>query len=346
LAPAGRRILIAAPISPGVVGGAERLTEALDQALRRAGHRVERLELPLELRPRRRALEQALWWRLQTPDADFDCVLVTKFPAYALRHPRKVVWLYHQLREIYDLWGTTHSAWSEVPEERVVRAAIQAIDRRALGECARRFAISRTVALRLQRWSGLDAEVLHPPLLLEQDPRCEAYEDFFLLAGRLERAKRIDLALEALARMRHPAPALIAGRGPEAERLQALAAELGLGDRVRFAGFVSETELRELYARCRAVLAVPLQEDFGLVAAEALAARKPVVTCADSGGVLELVEDGVSGLVAAADPGALGAALDRLAGEPELAARLGAAGERRARASTWERVLARLLDPI
>jgi glycosyltransferase involved in cell wall biosynthesis len=326
------------------VGGAERLTEALDLALRRAGHQVERRELALELRPRRRAIEQALWWRVQDlENGNFDCIVVTKFPAYALRHRRKVVWLYHQLREVYDLWGTTYSAWSEEPEERAVRDAIQTLDRRALGECAARFAISGTVAQRLRRWTGLDAEVLHPPLLLAQDPRCVAYEDFFLLAGRLERAKRIDLALEALARMRHPAPVVVAGRGPEAERLKARAAALGLAERVCFAGFVGEEELGDLYARCRGVLAVPLEEDFGLVAAEALAARKPVVTCSDSGGLLELVEDGRSGFVVDPEPESLAAALDRLAAAPGLAARLGEVGEQKARASTWDLVLARLL---
>jgi glycosyltransferase involved in cell wall biosynthesis len=73
---------------------------------------------------------------------------------------------------------------------------------------------------------------------------------------------------------------------------------------------------------------------------------KPVITAADSGGPTELIEPGVSGLIAEPDPAALGAAIQSLASRPRLARRMGRAGERRARKITWDSVLTTLLDGV
>ena len=82
--------------------------------------------------------------------------------------------------------------------DRALRRKVQALDRVALGEAARLFATSHNVADRLERSTGLEAEVVtHPPQELSY--RCESYGDFVLSVNRLDRAKRIDLLLEAAA---------------------------------------------------------------------------------------------------------------------------------------------------
>jgi glycosyltransferase involved in cell wall biosynthesis len=86
-----------------------------------------------------------------------------------------------------------------------------------------------------------------------------------------------------------------------------------------------------------------LQEDYGFVTAEAFASRKAVITCRDSGGPAELVEDGISGFVTESDPAALGAALCRLADNAVLAQRMGAAAFAAGAKLTWPAVVRSLV---
>ena len=113
-----------------------------------------------------------------------------------------------------------------------------------------------------------------------------------------------------------------------------------------FAGAVSEAELIDLYAGALAVVFPPYDEDYGYVTLEGFLARKPVVTASDSGGPLEFVEHGVTGLVTDPEPEALGGALARLAGGARLAASLGDAGYDRAKTITWDGVIERLVGSV
>ena len=116
----------------------------------------------------------------------------------------------------------------------------------------------------------------------------------------------------------------------------------GVSHRVSFLGAVSDAELPGLYRNALAVLYVPFDEDYGLVTLEGFLAAKPVVTATDSGGTREFVEDGVTGLVTAPEPRAIGEAIAQLHGARHMAAALGAAGRERARAITWDSVIDRL----
>ncbi|WP_322496688.1 glycosyltransferase family 4 protein, partial [Chloroflexus sp.] len=127
------------------------------------------------------------------------------------------------------------------------------------------------------------------------------------------------------------------------DRLQRLAAELGLGERVTFRGFVPDDELIDLYAHARAVYYAPVDEDYGFATVEAFGASRPVITTDDAGGVLEFVRHGENGLVSPPDPAAIAAHLDRLAADPAEAARLGCAGRPLVDAITWERVVQALV---
>jgi glycosyltransferase involved in cell wall biosynthesis len=178
--------------------------------------------------------------------------------------------------------------------------------------------------------AGAEVFVAHPPgRVPPARPRRGRY---LLSAGRLDGAKRIELLIEAMAHVGDDVELRIAGTGPEEERLRALAA----GDeRIRLLGRVSDTALADLYARCRAVAFVPYEEDFGLVALEAMALGKPVVTCTDSGGPTELIDDGVSGFVREPRPESIAEAIRLLWGSRSLRARIGRAAAVRARAVTW-----------
>jgi glycosyltransferase involved in cell wall biosynthesis len=120
----------------------------------------------------------------------------------------------------------------------------------------------------------------------------------------------------------------IAGRGPLEPALRALAKELELEDAVRFLGYVAPIQRAIEDA---AIVVVPsLGEGFGMVALEAMERSRPVIA-AEIGGLGELVDDGVTGLlVPAGDADALARAIVRLGGDLDAAARMGEAGRRRA----------------
>ena len=142
-------------------------------------------------------------------------------------------------------------------------------------------AISRTVAERIRARYGRSAEVVHPPVAVERFAvRPGGPDDFYLLVGGFVPYKREDLALEAFRTLRRPL--VVAGDGPTRRALAARAPSW-----VRFTGRVSDAELADLYARCRA-LVYPQEEDFGIVPVEAQAAGRPVIAFG-RGGVTDTV---------------------------------------------------------
>jgi glycosyltransferase involved in cell wall biosynthesis len=340
------RIVVCAPQIPFVRGGAEILAETLADELRKRDHATELVTIPFKWYPGTKVLTQALLWRLadleEANGEPIDRVIATKFPAYVVRHPQKVVWLVHQFRQAYEYDGTELGQFGPDPQGRATVRAIQRLDRTVLGEARRVFATSRNVAERLQRSVGIDAELLaHPPQQL--DYRCEEYGDFVLSVGRLDRTKRVDLLLEAAAEQ----PSLrfvVAGEGPERERLEELMRRLGLNGRVMFAGRVDETELTDLYARCLAVYYAPVDEDSGLVPYEAFLSSKPVITTHDAGGPLEVVADGRTGIVCEPTPAAVAQACEWLMQHHDKASELGSAGKEHASGVSWDTTIDRLLD--
>jgi glycosyltransferase involved in cell wall biosynthesis len=338
----GKRIVICGVQVPFVRGGAEGLIDGLALALRAAGHEVDVVALPFSWSPKAEIMRGALAWRLLDLSAvngrPIDQVICTKFPSYAVKHPRKIVWLVHQHRQAYDWYGTAYSDFVNTSEDRQTREQIVRLDRQALGEARRLFTISGNVSARLERFNGLRGTPLYPPSRIAHRLREGAFGDYILSVARLDGAKRIHLLLEALA-FAPGVKAVIAGTGGELASLQALARKLGVAERVRFAGYVDDEALVELYAGARAVFYAPIDEDYGFATVEAFGAGKPVITAEDSGFVREFVRDGETGLVAPAVAPALATRLEVLAADAGLAERLGAAGKRRAREISWERVV-------
>ncbi len=339
------RILVCSPQVPFARGGAEILAERLTAELRARGHEADLVTMPFKWYPGERVLTHALLWRLadleEVDGRRVDLVIGTKFPSYVIRHPNKVVWLVHQFRQAYELDRTELGQFDESAQERALRRKLHELDRVALGEARRLCAISRNVSERLARSLGLEAEVVLPPPQ-GLDFRCEGYEDFILSVNRLDRAKRIDLLLEAAA-AEPGLEVVIAGDGPDRERLEAIARRHGLNGRVRFAGRVSEAELADLYARCRAVYYAPVDEDYGMVPYEAFLSEKPVVTMTDAGGPLDVVSDRRTGLVVEPRAEALAAACRFLAEHADEARSWGRAGKAVAEQVTWDRAIDRLL---
>jgi glycosyltransferase involved in cell wall biosynthesis len=341
--------LVCAVQAPFITGGAEILVRELGQSLARRGFRVDVVSVPFKWYPVSELVRQALAWRLldvtESNGTPVDLVIPTKFPSYLVRHPKKVAWLFHQHREAYDLHGTEYSSFG--PGDEPTRLAIHTMDGAGLGECRHVFTISRNVADRLARYNGLAGEPLYPPPQQVGRYRTDEYGDFLFYAGRLDPLKRLHLAVEALARTRGRARLLIAGEGRTRGEIEKLARRVGVEDRVELLGFVSDEELLDLYARCRATFYAPHNEDYGYVTVESFLSRKPVLTTTDAGGPLEFVTDGENGLVTAPDPDAIAGGIDRLYAAPDTRLReMGEAGHRRVRDITWDKVVDRLTESV
>ena len=136
---------------------------------------------------------------------------------------------------------------------------------------------------------------------------------------------------------------VIAGHGTQRQAFETLAASLGLDGRVRFEGEVSDEALLDLYAGALGVIFPPYDEDFGYVTLEAFLARKPVITCTDSGGPTEFVDDGVNGRVCEPSAEAIAVAINQFAGKRALAASMGEAGRAVAARITWDGVVEKLV---
>jgi hypothetical protein len=143
---------------PFVHGAAERLYESLRDELRRRGHEVEVVTLPLSGQSRLATLKSALAWRLvdleEIAGECVDLVIATRFPSYLVRHPNKVVWLIGEEREASDLLGLPLPGAAETAEDRRTLEMVRAMDRRALGEARALFSRSAGTVDRLLRDSG------------------------------------------------------------------------------------------------------------------------------------------------------------------------------------------------
>jgi glycosyltransferase involved in cell wall biosynthesis len=154
-------------------------------------------------------------------------------------------------------------------------------------------------------------------------------KDYFCYIGRLSYEKGVDVLIRAAAKL--PAGRLlVVGDGPEADALKALALELGAG-RIEFAGRRSGDEVGRILAESQfAVLPSRWYENLPYAVMEAFASSRAVVA-SRIGGIPEMVEDGVSGLlVPPGDEDALGAALARMLGDARLRAEMGRRGRERA----------------
>lgn len=343
------RVLVLESQTPFVHGGAEMLSRELVGALRGHGCETELVSIPFRDSPRDELLAHATAWRLidvsRALDAPVDVAIATKFPTYFVRHPAKVAWLVHQHRAAYELCGTPFSDFEHTERDVGVRKRLIELDTQMLGECRALFSIARTVSARVEKYNGLRATPLYHPPRLAASITPGAYGDYFFAISRLEKVKRVELAIEACAQL-PGARLIVAGDGSDRPRLEASIDALGVRDRVRLAGRVADTELLELLAGARGLVFTPFDEDYGYVTLEAFLARKPVITTTDAGGPLEFVEHDGNGLVVAPTPDAIAAAMARLRDEPSTAARLGDAGHAIARAITWDGVVDRLLAAV
>jgi len=335
-----RRIAVLTVKSSSDVGGAERFFEGLVAGLRGLGVETDQIDLECD-ESSFETIEEA-YLRFYDHDlSSYDGVISTKAPSYAARHPNHVCYLMHTMRVFYDMFEQEYPAAPDWRREQ--RNRIHRMDTAALGKGRIKtlFTIGHEVSARLARYNRLASTVMHHGLNLDS-PRPGAYEYAFM-PGRLHRWKRVDLIIEAVKRVPRPLRFLIAGTGEDENRFREKAA----GDpRITFLGRVSDARLLELYADALVVPFAPVREDYGLVTLEAFRARKPVITCTDSGEPTFFVRDGETGFCCAPDPADIAEKLTWFFDHRSEAAAMGARAEASIRHLRWDIVCGRLLDAL
>ena len=325
------------------------IARELQRALTGAGHEAHLVITP-DYGFGRQSAAYLETWRTDVTTVNgqpIDRVISLRYPSYAVRHPHHVCWLNHTMREYYDLWPQFSGSLSPQGrmKEGVRRTLIHAADRYLLTRNIQTlFVQSRTIQQRLAMWPSLRSDVLYPPAP-HRAYRAEAYGTEFFFVSRLNRLKRADLFIRALHDPEAAGiSAVIAGEGEERPALERLTGELGLEGRVTFAGRLSDAQMIDRFARCRAVVFPPLQEDYGFVTVEAFASRRAVITCRDSGGPAELVQDGINGFICDPAPESIARALRRLADDPTLAERMGTAAFDSGARLNWADTIAKLVQ--
>jgi glycosyltransferase involved in cell wall biosynthesis len=196
---------------------------------------------------------------------------------------RHVCYCHTPMRYLWDLYPAYRNEWTRSRWKRLAMTSLSNYlrlwDFASAARVDHFVANSANVQQRLWKTYRREAEVVYPPVAVDSFYHRPS-DDYYLIVGELVAYKRIDAAVREFSasgrRLR------IVGDGPEYRALRASA-----GRNIEFTGRVSDPELRELYARCRAFL-LPGEEDFGIATVEALASGKPVIALG-RGGALETV---------------------------------------------------------
>lgn len=244
---------------------------------------------------------------LPLPAAD---LVITSFHTFALHAPvapsrPHLVYCHTPPR---FLWARDQFGFPAVRKAAMAAAAVvlRPVDRRCGGRPTLVVANSTATAARCRAAYGRTTPVVHPPVDIERfaAARHAPRGDHFVLVSRIVPYKRVDLAVAAFADL--PWTLVVAGRGRQLEAVRRAAPP-----NVRFIGHVSDQELPSLLAGARGAI-MPGEEDFGILAVEAMAAGTPVVALG-RGGARDTVVPEVSGvLFDLATPASLAAAVRRL----------------------------------
>ena len=196
------KIAIATVQVPFTRGGAEILAEMLKSELKKRDYNAEIVSIPFKWYPYETLLKSIQMGRMidleSATGEKIDKVITLKFPAYLLKHENKTLWLLHQHRTAYDLWGTEFGDIQHWPNGEEVRDFIYKIDKQYLTEYKNIFTIAQCVTDRLKHYCGFDSTVLyHPPLNYEK-LHCEDYKDYIFYPSRINTIKRQRVLVEAM----------------------------------------------------------------------------------------------------------------------------------------------------
>ena len=324
------KILIATTQAPFITGGAELHAENLKKALIKYGHEAEIVTIPFREYPLEKIKDHIVASRLldlsTTGAGKIDLCIGLKFPAYLMPHPNKVLWILHQHRAAYDLYNTQYSDIKNNAEGNRIRQIIMNADTNYIKEAKRVYANSQNVANRLKKFNGIDSKPLYHPCPDIEKFYTGNFENYILMPSRVNSTKRQMLAIEAMRYVKTDFKLYIIGKADnihDRDKMLSTINKYKLQDKIKYFDFVEQSEKFKLYANARAILFIPVDEDYGYITIEAMASGKAVITAKDSGGPLEFIVNNENGYVAEADAKTIAEKMDTFIMDENIAMEMG-----------------------
>jgi len=346
------KIALCAVQVPFVKGGAEYLCDNLYNEMVKRDFEIEYIRIPFKWYPPQEIISHSLIWKLldlsESNGLKIDGVITTKFPSYLVTHQNKVVWLIHQHRSAYDKAHTQFDDLTSYDKYGdIVRKKIHEIDNKSLKSARKVYTIAQNVTNRLLKYNNILGTTLYPPPPLMGKYYCKNYDDYILYPSRLDSLKRQDLVIKSMKYVKSNIRLKIVGEGPELIRYKKLAMEYNVHKKIDFCGKLPEQELLDLYANASCVVYTPFDEDLGFVTMESFFSKKPVITCSDSGGSLEFVENGINGYIAEPKPEEIGKKIDLMI-QKNTSRKMGERGyDKIIKLNlSWDSVIKKLVGPL
>jgi glycosyltransferase involved in cell wall biosynthesis len=202
-----------------------------------------------------------------------------------------ICYCFTPMRYVYEMYdeyfGKGQAGTLTRAAMRVIAPPLRRWDKKTANRVHHYVAISEHIRKRIQRHYHHEAEVIFPPVDTERFQLSTKNDGYHLIVSALVPYKRVDLAIHAF--NKSGARLIVVGKGPDEVKLRRIA-----NSTIEFVGWKRDNELAQLYAGCTA-LVFPGEEDFGIVPLEAMACGKPVIAFG-KGGVLETVQEGISGI--------------------------------------------------
>ncbi|MBD3252211.1 glycosyltransferase [Candidatus Pacearchaeota archaeon] len=320
----------------GVKGGNQIIAEALAENIKKhTNHEVTTIFTPLKVSSNLSLLKSYFLHRM-IDLSGFDMVISLKFPSFSVKHKNHICYFAHFFRQFYDLWPEFSKNANILTK--LTRITIKSIDKKAFKKIKKVYSYSEFIKSRLKE-SGIDSELIYCPPVIE-DYKTGNYEYILSTSILNNDRKRISLLIKAMDHIKEDINLIIVGDGPHKDMLQNLAKN---NPRIIFLGYQSPKKLVNLYSNALCTCLVSYREDYGLVTIESMKSKKPVITCVDSGGPLEFVEHGKTGLISNPNPKEIAENIEFLIENRDVAKNMGEKAYEKVKNITWKNLINKMI---
>ncbi len=333
-------------VMPFIRGGAEIAVDNLEFELIKKDHYVDKFSIPLS-NDIYKQIELISVLQMLRFD-EYDIVIAFKFPAYCVYHKNKVLWIFHQFRQVYELYDKEYGL-KDNNKNRAIKKIIENCDNKFINQSKKIFALSES-AKRLKLYNNINAEMMYVPINEHETYCFKETGNYLFCPSRINRIKRQHLAIEALKYTKTDVKIIIAGVIENDDyriEIEKTIKKYNLSKKVTiYNRWISNQEKKDMLSKSLAVFYFPYQEDNnGLVTMESFYSSKPVITLTDTGGVCDFVTHNETGLVLEPDLKEIAKAMDFLFNNKNIALEMGkkALDYIIDQNITWEETINRLL---
>jgi glycosyltransferase involved in cell wall biosynthesis len=308
-----------------VRGGTELLVDDLKAQLEKRGHIAKMFRIPFNEEYETGIFINALSIQSLNFD-DYDLLISFKWPAYLAVHRHKNLWVFHQFRQVYDLFDKPYGLRDDAVGNAIREMIIQT-DNKALSQADNIYILSNSKK-RMKKYNNIKSKVMYTPLLNSDKYQKKSLSDYIYYPSRIDGMKRQHLVVEAMKHVKSRAKLILDGKcGDETylNNIYSIINKHKLNDRIIInAEFVSEEDKIDRYANCLAGIYLPIDEDSpGIMTLEVFYSHKALITVSDSGGVADFVCNDDNAFIVEPTPQAIAEKIDYLYEHKDIAEQMG-----------------------